>query len=83
MNSNGKMSCSSCSIVINTGDNFVSCSLCSNSKHFSMLPSEKRQSRTPNFYSCIFNLPYISYQCDKCFSTSDNSKTDSKYVDLR
>ena len=47
-----------------------------------MLPSEKRQSRTPHFCR-IFNLPNISYNCDKCRSTSANSKTDSKYVDLQ
>ena len=47
-----------------------------------MLPSEKRLSRTTNFCRA-FILPNIYYNCDKCLSTSANTKTDSKHVHLQ
>ena len=86
MNLVDKKTCSSI-IIINTGDNFVSCSSCSVSIHakclYSMLPSEKRPSKTPHyhyFYSILY-LSNISYNCDNCFSTP-NYKSYSKQVNF-
>ena len=85
MNSIFKKSCSLFSIVINTDDNFVSCSSCSDSYTLNVciIWFPQRNANQEHQLFVAYLIYQIAYNCDKSLWTPANSKTDSKYVDLQ